>query len=146
MTTDNISSIFLRPGPLAAEITARMGKVGNSPGLTVKRDLERYYYAIQYELRAVQLSEPEAWLIVDALNATPTDPYAAGLLWAEIGDAIKLDKLDTKWKIDGPALVAKLRELTYTQSLAICDAVERWWNLPADNRTTNSLYKVGLLR
>ena len=98
---------------------------GQSPGSIAARDLERYYALLAVSLPA--LSELETMALRDALNGTVLDVSTARLLWAGVDDAIRLDGLAEKWGIDGVALVARLRGLTLAQSLALVDAVERYW-------------------
>ena len=44
-----------------------------------------------------------------------------------IADAIELDALDRKWEVDGPALLVKLRALTFSQEVALLEQIEAWW-------------------
>lgn len=134
--------MFRASDQLLAEITRRDDGRGES--LVAKRDLDRYYAALSAELRAVSLSEPEALLLCDALNGVLHEPHTVPLLWASIDDAIRLDRMDAKWGVDGADLVARLRALTYTQALAVIDAVERWWLLT--DRSAGALQTVGLRR
>lgn len=114
-----------------------------SPGRVAARDLARYYYLLH---RAVpSFSEPEASLIVDAMNGLMTEPHTAGLLWANIADAVRDDSLDEKWDVDAPALVARLRALTPFEQLAVADASERFWQRP-ELSTSENLRRVGLVR
>lgn len=119
---------------------------GESPGMTACRDLDRYYTLLARALGMVSLAPNEALAICDALNGSRMDATSAAFLWAEIADALP-DGLAAKWDIDGPALVARLRALTPAQSLAIVDAVERWWRLPEEaGDNEDRLRAVGLIR
>lgn len=112
----------------------------------VPRDLSRYYALLRRESRRICLTVNEALAICDALNGSRMDATSAAFLWAEIADALP-DGLAAKWDIDGPALVARLRALTPAQSLAIVDAVERWWRLPEEaGDNEDRLRAVGLIR
>lgn len=104
------------------------------------RDLDRYYTLLQRAMP--KFSEPEASLIVDALNGTLSEPHTAHLLWAEIDDAIQLDQLDKKWGVDGPALVQRLRSLSPFEAMAVVDAAERFWLSPNEDGV---LRAVGLI-
>ena len=106
---------------LLAEIDAR--RQGKPRGAQARQDLERYYAALARELATVGLTESEMSLIRDASRGILWSPHSVGLLWAEIDDSLE-NELTAKWGVDGPALVAKLRMLTYSQSLAVCDAAE----------------------
>lgn len=112
-------------------------------GSVAQRDLERYYHLLRQSLPA--FSEAEASLLVDACNGWLIEPHTARLLWAEVADAISLDGLDRKWDVDGPALVARLRNLTPSEALAACDAIERFWRGDYSD-TAAGLARVGLVR
>ena len=117
---------------------------GQSAGLTAARDLERYYALLDHCLAVIVLTEAEASLICDALNGTLIDHRTYHLVWASVDDAIRLDGLDEKWGVDGPALVGKLRDLDHCGMLAIADAVDRFWIEP--NPMPVALRRVGLVR
>jgi hypothetical protein len=146
--------VTFNPGELEDDLLARvdtlppdragMSRVG-------QRDLARYYYHINLALSHLTFTQAEASLIVDVMNGTLTEPHTAALLWASVDDALE-DGYAAKWGVDGKqaqALVARLRALTPFESLAICDACERFWNRVAAGREeTNEerLRAVGLLR
>lgn len=118
--------INLRAGALTPALEARSTS-SQSLGQTAARDLERYYALLATTLARIDLSTGEASLIVDALNGTLTEPHTASLLWAQIADALD-DGLAEKWEVDGTALVARLRQFTPFEALAVADAAERFWN------------------
>lgn len=95
----------------------------------IRRDLDRIYYAIDKTLveNRIGLTIDEACLIVDASNGTLYDPWSIGALDGEVADSIALDHTDTKWEIDGKALVAKLQGASYAEKLALVDSAERYW-------------------
>lgn len=138
------SPVQFRPGFLAAPLDAR----GDNRNQTADRDLARYYALLDRELATLNLTPDEALAVLDALNGTWLDEHAIPLLWADIEDAIRLDALDEKWSLDGPALLAKLKRLTFGQAFALADAAERWWRLPAEAHASRSsaLREVGLIR
>jgi hypothetical protein len=69
--------------------------------------------------------------VADAAHSTPSN-------------TIECDQLDAKWNVDGPSLLAKLRELTTAQCLALADAAARFWGQPEQD-TDASLHDIGLL-
>ena len=73
-----------------------------------------------------QFSAGELALIADSSNGTRWDAYSVPLLYANVEDGLD-DGLAEKWEVEGAALVAKLRALSYIEAAAIVDAVERWW-------------------
>jgi hypothetical protein len=120
--------ISLQP-ELTAEIELR--NAGENRSGTISKMLSRYLYVLAVARRRLreQFSEGEISLILDALNGTGFfDEHALIFIDAEISDAISLNHLDQKWKVDGPALVRKLAALSYTDKLTLVDAAERWWN------------------
>lgn len=126
MVEENNYIGFRGPATLLAEIDARRLE-GEPRGAQARQDLERYYAALARELASLSLTEDEMSLIRDASNGVYWSADSVGLLWAVVDDAITVDHLAEKWRVDGPALVAKLKALTYAQALALCDAAERWW-------------------
>ncbi len=134
-------------GPASDELGKRTN--GQAIGSIARRDLERYYALLKAELATVDLTEAEASLIVDARNGILHEPWSMQLFWAGISDAIELEGLDRKWHVDGPALIAKLRGLSYAQTVAIVDAAEQVWNQISKNekRDLRDIVKtVGLTR
>ena len=116
---------------------------------TLRAQLVRYLEALARELAvaAANLTEAEASLIVDAMNGTLAEPHTVMLLWAQVEDACRLNHLDRKWTVDCAALVAKLRGLSYTQTLAVVDAAERFWNQVEQWQSAGAgLRAVGLVR
>lgn len=125
----------------------KRSEAGRPAGYIAKRDLERYYAMLAATLQTVDLSEGEALVLCDCLNGILHESFSIGLLWAEVDEGIRFDGLGTKWAVDGPALIEKLRSLTLAQSYALIDAVERWWRGPyRDEDRTQSLRAVGLVR
>lgn len=98
----------------------------------ITRSLTRYFVLLAYERRDLrsQYSDKECSLILDACNGSAFfDAFSIRMLPAGVEDAIRFDKLDRKWGVDGPALVAKLQATTFSQRIALVDAVQRWWTL-----------------
>lgn len=139
--------VNFRAGELEPALSAR----GESLALVARRDLERYYQLLTDELQAVQLSEGEAGLIVDALNGTLLDAHSYRYLPAEIMDALNGTLLTDKWAVDGEALTGKLARLSRGQLLAVVDAAERYWQRAGQaagqgEPLPEQLRAVGLLR
>lgn len=110
-----------------------------------ERDLDRYYKLLADALPA--FSKEEGFLLVDALSGTLTAPYSAQFLWSDIEEVINLDNLAEDWDVDGQALVKRLRALTPFESMAVCDACERFWSCTsAGIEAGEALRRVGLLR
>lgn len=122
--------VEFRVGGLAAPLAARGDDAERNE--TARRDLARYYEALDRELQSLAFTHAEASLLADALNGTLWDVQSIPLLWAQVDDAIRLNDLAAKWGVPGEAFVARLRDLTYTQSLAIIDGCERAWRSASD--------------
>lgn len=119
-------SVSLMPRELA-QVDRREGARSTS----INKCLERYFWLIDHERRNLRqlFSDGEIALLCDLMNGTMfADPYSVQFIAAEAQDGIALDQLDAKWKIDGPALIAKLKGLSYGSNLALIDAVQLWWH------------------
>lgn len=117
------------PGPVVDALKLRND--GNLSG-ALSRTVMRYMAVLAYERRELrgQFSKQECALILDACNGVAfMDALSVRLLPNGVQDAIEMDSLDAKWAVDGPALVAKLKETTFSQRMTLVDAVQRWWNL-----------------
>lgn len=97
----------------------------------INRVADRYYELVRRS--RIDLPQPELDAVRDALNGWLAEPAAtiAGGPALEVEDALP-DGLAERHGIDGPALVAKLRGLTYAQEIALVDAVEQYWRTVAD--------------
>lgn len=76
---------------------------------------------------APELTRGEWCAICDALNGTLLDATGVDLLWAEVAEAERWDRLGEKWEIDVQALVARLRELPTAGKYAVREVVESFW-------------------
>jgi hypothetical protein len=112
----------------------------------LNRMASRYAVIIRHSLPRLSLGE---WaLIFDALNGTllPGDaatPWMAGMLHAEIEDAIALDALAEKWDVTDPAaFVARLSGLSVAEEMAVFEATERFWaRAPGADEDTETLIR-----
>lgn len=104
---------------------------GEERSTTISRDLHRYYGLLREArgLLRARLSSAELSAIVDILNGHrfSHDVLRGIEIWATVEDGCRVDGLDARWQIDGPALVATLQRLDRQQHLAIADAVEQFW-------------------
>jgi hypothetical protein len=64
--------------------------------------------------------------ILDNCNGVFWTSDTLSLLWANVEDGLQ-DEFAEKWKIDGKALVKKLKSLSYLETAALGDAAERSW-------------------
>lgn len=122
-------SISLMPD-VAAHIDLRSIDRDNR-SFVVNQQLKRYFDLLDQcrrDLRAL-LNDAECGLLLDVCNGVMfADPVSIRHLWGEVADAIKLDRVDQKWAVDGAALVEKLKGLSMGHLLAIVDSTELWWS------------------
>lgn len=115
-------------------------------GATIKRDLERYYARLAIDLSQVAelLSPEDALMLCDLSNPVLWGDPSPAALWEAVREAPQA-RLE-EWNVNRGELLALLQDLTPGQSLALVDALERWWLLPdevASNHLTG-LVTVGL--
>lgn len=123
-------SITLRDSALT-EVDKRGERGEANRSGVISRDLERYYAALACARQSLRdkLNEAEMSAILDNLNGVwMAEPVSIRLIYANVADGIELEGLDKKWKIDGAAMVEKLKALSFAESCALADAAERWWN------------------
>lgn len=105
----------------------------------IDRDLTRYYEVLKYGRQSLRekLSTAEVSAILDNLNGVwLSEPLSIRLIYANFADGLE-EGLAEKWKIDGPALVEKLKNLSFAESCALADAAERWWNRVSSGKQPN---------
>ena len=115
---------------LDAWIVAELDARGKHRGEQITQDLRRYYRLLAEGRLVLQtrLSAEKISLILEACNGWTMDPEAPRHLWIHVADGIKLKGLDAKWAVtDVPGLIRRLQELTWLESLALADAIERFW-------------------
>lgn len=117
------TSIYLR-GELENNIKAR----GDEVSALIDRDLNRLYYLYSRSLQEINLENNELCLILDVQKGSLMDAQSAIHLWAKIEDGIQFSGMGTKWEIDGPSLIAKIKGMSSIQCLAIVDSAERFWH------------------
>lgn len=129
MKQRNIINVYF-PDELLQELRAR--GMGNGENV-VREMMQRYLSLLQMELEAVNLSEEEWWYLRDSLNGFLFEPASPAnirllphILAASVEDSAP-DGLQEKWGVNAAALASKLRQLRPSQSLAVLDAVERFW-------------------
>jgi len=91
----------------------------------IRRCLRRYAEVCRRDLP--QLSVDEWRLVMDALNGCWMHDTPAHWAALEIADAISLNRLDTKWGVDGADLQRRLGALGHGGWVALVDAAERFW-------------------
>ncbi len=122
------------PARTLAQVEARQARPGEEQSYdrsaTIAKSLDRYFYALAAARRGLRerFSKSELGLILDVANgALFASPCAVGFIEHEVAAALA-DGGAEKWHVDGPALVKKLKALSYVEKLALVDSVERWLN------------------
>jgi len=117
---------------LDASIVTELDERGKHRSDQIMQDLRRYYRLLAEGRRVLhtRLSTEKLSLILEACNGWTMDPEAPSHLWIQVADVTRLKRLDTKWGVtDFPGLVRRLQELTWLESLALADAIERFWQV-----------------
>lgn len=94
------------------------------------RDLARYQEALRHARHKLRqrLSSAEMSAVLDVLNGHWfSEPSSISYIYAEVEDAVELNRLDEKWGINGRYLVTLLSQLSYIESCALADAAEQFW-------------------
>lgn len=116
------TSIYLNP-PLeealkgADSISGRLGQICDRFGETNRRARIRQRF-----------SEAELNALRDVCNGTIFGPAQLidGAVLADFEDSL-IDGIAEKWGIDAPATIAKLRDLTYPDQVALVEDIETFW-------------------
>ena len=115
------------PEPVAAALKLRDDQLSTA----ISRSLIRYVSMLMEARRELrpQFDAQECALMLDACNGIAfLDAFSVRLLPEGIRDAIEMEELDHKWEVDAVALLVKLDATTYTQRMALVDAIQRWWD------------------
>ncbi|NLC57471.1 MAG: hypothetical protein GX774_11590 [Armatimonadetes bacterium] len=130
MKTQRLS--ITMPAHTLAQVEARQARPGEEQSTdrsaTIAKSLDRYFYALNSARRDLRerFSAAEQGLLIDVMNgALFASPCAIGFLEHEVADAL-IDGAAERWHVDGPALMKKLKALSYCEKLALIDAAERW--------------------
>ena len=107
-------------------LNERVGRLDMSTNTVARRDLERYNVLLD-SVRPV-FTRDQAMLLVDVFNGTHFEPIEMSLsaLWASLDDAE--DAYYQKHGVEKEAFVERVHNLTKAETLAVIDAVERFWN------------------
>ena len=120
------------PSHTLEQVKARQARPGEEQSTdrssVIARSLDRYFYALAAARRGLRerFSAGEQGLLLDVANgALFASPCAVGFIEHEVAAALA-DGAAERWHVDGPALVKKLKALSYCEKLALIDAAERW--------------------
>lgn len=116
---------------LEASLVGALDEGGPVRGEQIARDLRRYYRLLAESRVALRprFSPERLSLILDACNGWVMDLEAPQHLWIQVAEEIRRNRLDTKWAVaDAAGLIQRLQALTWLESLALADAVQRFWH------------------
>lgn len=109
---------------LSPEAARALGaREGGNKSRALCKIVERYVEICRRSLPP--LSEAEWQAVYDFCTIREVDAFEIRYLAAELEDALA-DGLAEKYNIDGKALAHQLREMSYSQLVAIVDAAERY--------------------
>jgi hypothetical protein len=108
---------------LGDRLNTMLSTRGDNLNTVAKRDLERYYDTLQACLPT--FAHNEALLLCDALNGIICNPDT---LWANIAASDEFCSAE-KWDVTPGPFLEKIKMLSYVETLAVIDAVERVWNV-----------------
>ena len=110
-------------------LDAAMGDTGSLSG-EINKFVDRYAEVIRRHRGVEKLfSVAEMNAMRDVANGWWAEPAATidGGLALNLEDSIQ-DGIGEKWGVDAPALVARLRALSYADQLALVAGIEAWWS------------------
>ena len=122
-------------GMSQANIAAALGITPQSVSQTLKRHRRKTAFA-----------DDELCLIADALNGTRHTagiPYQFHII-SNIVDAIEIDSIDHKWKVDRAVLSAKLNALTEHESEMLVSRMNAFWEASPHQDVVQGLRQAGL--
>lgn len=129
-------SVYLSNGALAeldrTSTVHHDGSVERNTSGRLSSIVERYGEIVRRHAPALSLGE---WCaICDANNGCFMDdiPESVTMLWANVADSPGIGE---KWAVDADDLVRRMRGLTYAESIAVAEVVQRFW---ADTRSRDN--------
>lgn len=119
----------IRPAPIVQEAVANNGG-GRGMSHRLAQISDRYLEILR-RATLPAFSDGEMSAIRDTCNGTLNEPASMirGSLWLVMEDSLP-DGLAEKWRIDGTALVEKLRKLSFPQEVRLIEDVEAYWASP----------------
>lgn len=134
---------FRAPADLLAKIRSRDPQGLKLPGSIAKRDLERWYAALEAGLEGVTLTPAEAILLARVVRDAPRvdEAFVTTLIRAVEDSSL------TGWEVQQRGLVRKLAAFPLITRWALVDAAERYLAYAEKNpeaTTGMALHQVGL--
>jgi hypothetical protein len=115
------------------------------------RDLKRYYALLNHDLLELALTPDEARLLCAVLKdyRFEDDPEQARMIWQQVDKKLQSQHFDPQWSVNHENLIRKLQGLTNLGSVALVDAVERYWaraQAHPDESLQTRLLRVDLIK
>lgn len=123
MKKKNRTTIYIA-GPLHTAIGASPTSISGRLATIA----DRYLEITRRQRVESKFSEAELNAFRDSCNGTLFEPAQLidGAILANFVDS-EVDGLYEKWDIDGQATAKKLAALSYTEQVALVEAIEQWW-------------------
>lgn len=118
---------------------------GATPSAALK-DAATWYYALTRRRReAFTFSGPEAMALSLALRGVEPSEDMIDVLYAKVEQGMKATRAHEANTIDVPALVAKVKGLDDLGTIALLEAIDRFWRLRDESQPAlDQLREVGL--
>lgn len=116
---------------------------GTSADVQARTELALWRMVLDAELRRQRWSCAELCFIADVVAGSTILPTIGHVLFAEVGDVLRLDgadKWNDKWGVDARSVLRRLASLSPTADHALHDAISRWWH--ADGEATPDGWRV----
>jgi hypothetical protein len=127
MNDGNKKKYGIYAGPPLRRLIAERRHDQRTPTGVVNTVADRYREIVQRSVPALTLAE-WAWVLA-ALRHHPTgdDALALATLWSDLAATPHAAGGRDGQALDAPALLAKLRQLSYAETVALVDVAERYW-------------------
>lgn len=105
-------------------------KLSTPDSASASKSLDRYFWLI--ESSKPELSKAELNLLCDVCNGWFSSGESPEIsvqgLAMQVEDAITENQADLKWKVEARALITKLRSLSFVETFALIEDIEKFWS------------------
>lgn len=135
-----LKHVTFRPGQTGDDLIARHGNAGTA----AKTMVQRYLWLMRRYKPTLRLTAAEARTCAVALRGYDLNDTTLDLIWAKLEAEVRDQNMAEIYVgLEPAALVAKVRNYTPVQAIALIDAVEVFWRSGADD--DDALEASGLL-
>lgn len=118
---------------------------GKNPSQALKEAATWYYALLKRRRDAFTFSGQEALALATALRGVEASEDLLDVLYAKVDQGLKATRAADVHGVDVPKLVAKVKGLDDLGSVALLDAIDRFWRLRDENQPAlDQLREVGL--